>query len=445
MDHHAAPAVHRLDVKAWWGRFGRPPRIMGLDVARGLAVLGMMAAHMISTPDLSVLEPHTWGALVHGRSSILFAVLAGVSISLMTGRGEIPGPQRAAVMRLGLIARGAVIFLIGLVLELLGTPIAVILTVYGALYIAAVVFIRWRTTSLLIGSAVLALAGPPLLALLQTVTLGAGGPGVDLVLFGTYPVTVWLALILGGMAIGRMRLDGMREKLILLVAGLILAAVGYGAGALAETGEQEKEGSSSSVTDSSADSSSGSAVELPTGVDAGEIDFTGTLCDDYGDGYITCYPEQDSTLSSDDSFDEPSDLSPWADHWAQVAVQDPLAGTVSALTAVYPHSGGSAEIVGSGGFAVMIIALCLLACGPLRPLLIPVAALGSMPLTAYSVHVVSYMLIAGPGGSIDSVAVWGCAAAAMAVIATLWTIGHRRGPLEALTARVSRVATSNLS
>ncbi|MFD5226738.1 heparan-alpha-glucosaminide N-acetyltransferase domain-containing protein [Microbacterium sp. NPDC058342] len=363
-EHHAAPVVRRIDVRAWWTGFGRPPRIMGLDVARSLAVLGMMAAHMLSTPELSLLEPHTWGALVHGRSSILFAVLAGVSISLMTGRGETPGPERAAVLRVGLIARGGVVFLIGLMLELLGTPIAVILTVYGALYIAATAFIRWRTASLLIGSAVLALAGPPVLALMQVITLGTGGAGVDLVLFGTYPVTVWLALILGGMAIGRMRLDGVREKASLLTVGLVLAAVGYGVGALAGTAASEQGSPSSSVTDSSVDSSSDpGSVALPTGVDPEEIDFAGALCDDYGDGYISCYPEDDPSLEDDVGFEETSDTTAWADHFTQVAEQDPWRSAVGALTAVDPHSGGADEIVGSGGFAVMVIALCLLACG----------------------------------------------------------------------------------
>lgn len=419
---------------------------MGLDLARGLAVLGMMAAHMLSTPDLSLFEPHTWGALVHGRSSILFAVLAGVSIALMTGRGNIPDPQRAAVMRLGLIARGAVVFAIGLVLELLGTPIAVILTAYGALYIAATVFIRWRTISLLISAAVLALAGPPLLAVLQAVTLSTGGPGTELVLFGTYPVMVWLALILGGMAIGRMRLEGMREKGALLIAGIVLAAAGYGLGTLADT-ESADDSSSSSVMDSSisgsADSSSAADIDYPTAVSPEQIDFTGALCDDYGDGYISCYPEQDAVPDDEELVEETP--SGWGEHLALVAQEHPWGSAVSAFTAVYPHSGGVAEIVGSGGFAVMVIALCLLACGPLRALLIPVAALGSMPLTAYSVHLVSYLIIAGPGATIDSVAVWAWTGGAMALVATLWTVRHRRGPLEALTAWVSRAATPSLS
>src|SRR5690606_5867947 len=110
-----ASAGNRFAV---WGRsFGRPPRIMGLDVARALALLGMIGAYVGTTGELVLGDPTTWGALVHGRSSILFAVLAGISISLMTGRETVPAPERITQIRLGLLGRGAAIFAIGLVLE----------------------------------------------------------------------------------------------------------------------------------------------------------------------------------------------------------------------------------------------------------------------------------------------------------------------------------------
>ena len=70
----------------WFHEFGRPPRILGLDIARGLAILGMAGAHIGETEPFQWLDPATWTDLVHGRSSILFAVLAGISIALMTGR-----------------------------------------------------------------------------------------------------------------------------------------------------------------------------------------------------------------------------------------------------------------------------------------------------------------------------------------------------------------------
>src|SRR5690606_26645416 len=59
-------------------RRGREP---GIDLARGLAVFGMFAAHLLVTaPCFSWSDPGTWTAAVHGNSSILFATLAGVSL-----------------------------------------------------------------------------------------------------------------------------------------------------------------------------------------------------------------------------------------------------------------------------------------------------------------------------------------------------------------------------
>ncbi|PKI90596.1 hypothetical protein CW368_10290 [Actinomycetales bacterium SN12] len=414
---------------------------MGLDIARALAVLGMMGAHLLTTPELSLLDPSTWGALVHGRSAILFAVLAGVSISLMTGRTRLPETAELPAIRLTLVVRGAAIFAIGLVLELLGTPIAVILTFYGALYIVAAAFVRWRVSHLLIAAGVLAVAGPPLLALLQAVTFHSNGPGAGLVLFGTYPLTVWLALLLGGMAIGRAGLERTRDRVRLLVIGVLLAMVGYGVGTLGAAAGSDAESSypdqGSSVVASSGGSASLSESDAGSGsllgVTPGEIDFTGTLCDDYGDGYISCYP-RDAAVQDEETQTETSG---WESYFVELADQDPLGSALFALIAVEPHSGGTAEIIGSGGFAVAVIALCLLLSAPLRWVLLPFAALGSMPLSAYSAHVLSYALIAGPGVFLDSFDVWVSSAVVLLVASTLWSILRGRGPLETLLARLS--------
>ena len=59
-------------------------RLVGLDVARCLALLGMVATHVLDerSPD-GTLTRTSW--LVDGRASALFAVLAGVSLALMRG------------------------------------------------------------------------------------------------------------------------------------------------------------------------------------------------------------------------------------------------------------------------------------------------------------------------------------------------------------------------
>lgn len=419
----------------WWRESGRPPRVMGLDVARALAVLGMVGAHIGVTESFDWGDPATWLDLVHGRSSILFAVLAGISISLMTARGALPEPERMPAIRLNLLGRGAAIFTIGVLLELLGTPIAVILTVYGILYVVAIPFLRWSAPRLFIASAVLALAGPVLLAGLKAISLGAYGPGLGLAVFGTYPITVWLAFVLAGMAIGRMRLLRLRTAVALLVAGVLVSAAGYGLGALG-VGIGATSGTIDSMSMTAEDSSTMGGDEVTTGVPPEEIDFTGMLCDDYGDAYVNCYGKTPSGSTGEESEEG------WPGYPKRLAEQEPGTQLAIAFFGVSPHSGGTAEILGSGGFAVAVIALCLLLSRPLRWVLLPLAALGSMPLTAYSAHILAIVLIAGPGGFLIGNGEWAWFSIVLVVGATLWAMFLGRGPLERLVGRAAKAMAS---
>lgn len=381
-------------VLHWFREFGRPPRILGLDIARGLAILGMAGAHIGETEPFEWLDPATWADLVHGRSSILFAVLAGISIALMTGRSAVPERERIPGIRLNLIGRGAVIFLIGLALEMLNTPIAVILTLYGLLYVAVIPFLRWRPWQLLTGAAVLALLGPALLAFLNAVMLHPYGSGIGFVLYGTYPITVWMSLVLAGMALGRLHIGQLRTAVVALGIGLALVVVGYGLGGIGQAA-----GITGSLGSSSFSSGEGSSII------------------DGGSGSIGTAP------------------SGWESYPQALAESDPLGAVLTAVFAVDPHSGGTAEILGSGGFALVVIALCLLLSRPLRWVLLPLGALGSMPLTAYSAHVVSIVLVGGPGAFFSSNSFWVATAIGLLLVTTLWSMFFGRGPLERLVGR----------
>lgn len=381
-------------VLQWFREFGRPPRILGLDIARGLAILGMAGAHIGETEPFEWLDPATWTDLVHGRSSILFAVLAGISIALMTGRSALPERERIPGIRLNLIGRGAVIFLIGLALEMLNTPIAVILTLYGLLYVAVIPFLRWRPWQLLTGAAVLALLGPALLAFLNAVMLHPYGSGIGFVLYGTYPITVWMSLVLAGMALGRLHIGQLRTAVVALGIGLALVVVGYGLGGIGQAA-----GITGSLGSSSFSSGEGSSII------------------DGGSGSIGTAP------------------SGWESYPQALAESDPLGAVLTAVFAVDPHSGGTAEILGSGGFALVVIALCLLLSRPLRWVLLPLGALGSMPLTAYSAHVVSIVLVGGPGAFFSSNSFWAATAIGLLLVTTLWSMFFGRGPLERLVGR----------
>lgn len=394
-----APYDHRVTIALrpaqWIREFGRPPRILGLDIARGLAILGMAGAHIGETVPFQWLDPTTWTDLVHGRSSILFAVLAGISIALMTGRSTLPDRERIPSIRLNLIGRGAVIFLIGLALEMLNTPIAVILTLYGLLYVAVIPFLRWRVWQLLVASGVLAVAGPALLAFLGAVTLNPYGAGIGFVLYGTYPITVWMAFVLGGMALGRLRIDQVRTAAVALGIGVLLATAGYGLGAL---------GSTAGVT--------GSSASFSWSSDSSGVSDTSILPGDSSTGEVL--------------------PNGWETYPQSLVEADPLGSALRAFLAVEPHSGGTAEILGSGGFALAVIALCVLLSRPLRWPLLPLGALGSMPLSAYSAHVLVIALLAGPGGYFTSNVLWAVMALGLLVVTTLWSMFVGRGPLERL-------------
>lgn len=410
--------------------FGRPPRVVGLDIARGLAVIGMIGAHVGDVPELVWSDPSTWGGVVHGRSSLLFAVVAGVSLALLTRGVRDADADRVRTVRLQLLGRGGAIFVIGLLVELVSGPVAVILTLYGVLFVAAIPVVRWSQRRLLLVAAGLALLGPVTLALVQSVALGSG-PGTDLVLTGVYPATVWLALMMLGMAVGRLDLRSPRVAAGLVGVGVVLAVVGFGAGSLA-----------SGLTDgSSSSSSSWSSSSSTTTVPGDEVDLTGLECEVWDDEWVSCYPAgamSEEGLVDEGLVDEGSLGVEGEDAGPDVPALLASAGT-QALS-VSPHSGGTPEVVGSAGFALAVLGLCLLVGRPLRWVLLPVAALGSMPLTAYSLHVLLVATLGETAVAQHPNLYWLLMAGALALAASIWAVLVGRGPLETLTARVSAAA-----
>src|SRR5690606_18319682 len=112
----AATALDRQSNPAW-----SDGRIVGLDVARWLALVGMIATHA-----LRPVEANGHATLVEsvaaGRASALFAVLAGVSLALMSGgpRPLVGRDLRAAAA--GLAVRALLIGAVGLLLAALEAP-----------------------------------------------------------------------------------------------------------------------------------------------------------------------------------------------------------------------------------------------------------------------------------------------------------------------------------
>lgn len=448
------PAAARSGLRARWSRIVRPPRVAGLDLARALAVVGMIAAHVGGAPQLVLGDPGTWAGVVHGRSSLLFALVAGVSIALLA-RGVRTAPvDEVRRVRLTLVGRGAVVLLLGVILELVGSPVAIILGFYGVVFLLVAPVVGWSTRRLLVVVGLIVAITVPLVALAKTTGI-AGGSAAQLVLTGMYPLPVWLALALTGIVVGRGDLRSVRRAVALVGVGVVLCTSGYGGAALLAPRAADDPGVSGP------DGSGSSYVEIP----GEDVDLGGYRCVRIDPDALTCWRDDDAAASgsagSASASSHSATAAPGPDAatpsgqdasgdasfgwegspgwWRPPFVFDGVTSTVvvTALVSMEPHSGGLGEVVGSGGFVLAVLGLCLLLGRPrvLRLLLVPVAALGSMPLTVYSLHIVSFLVprLVEPA----SATTWLWQVGALTLLATVWALTLGRGPLERLTAWVA--------
>lgn len=226
----------------WLDRVLRPGRLVGLDAARALALVGMMATHLLALAD-DQGRPTWVSEVFSGRSSALFALLAGVSLGLMTGRAvPVRGRERLA-RSAGLLVRALLVVVLGLALGGEDSGIAVILVHYGVLFCLGLLFVGLGVRGLALAAAVVALAGPVAGRLLRPElpprgfespsfeSLDAPAQLVSEVLVtGYYPVLSWLTYLLAGMALGRLDLGAVRDRT--LAATGALAAVAAAAAVL---------------------------------------------------------------------------------------------------------------------------------------------------------------------------------------------------------------------
>jgi uncharacterized membrane protein YeiB len=113
---------------------------------------------------------------------------------------------------------------------------------------------------------------------------------------------------------------------------------------------------------------------------------------------------------------------------------------LAAVWSAEAHSSGLWEVVGSGGFAIAVIGLCLLiGRTPLRWVAIPLRAVGSLPLTAYVLQIVVWAVFAAAvlGDTSDLYGVRDAGlflplTLGLVVGCTAWALLIGRGPLEAI-------------
>lgn len=348
----------REDPRAWNGA----GRLHGVDLARAFAVLGMFAAHMLTLDEFSWGDPATWADVANGRSSILFAVLAGVSIALVSGGPRPLSGAPLALVRRRLAVRAGVLWLIGLALIVTGVPLLIILPAYALLFLLALPLLRLRARTLWALAGGLALVMPWVQPALDALPLweGVAGEMLGLALGWGYPFPLWAAFLVAGLAAGRSDLRRTRTQVLLAVGGAAAAVVAYAVDA---------------------------ATRAP------------------GDGYL------------------------------------------GAVWTAEAHSGGILEVIGSGGFALAAVGVCLLVCRtPLTWVLLPLRAVGTMPLTAYVGQVFAWAILAAAtigdvsdlGRFRDLAPFWPFALTTI-VACTTWALLLGRGPMERLVAAAARL------
>jgi len=204
-------------------------RVFGPDLARGIALLGMFAAHVaFEGPE------HFYD----GRSAILFATVAGVSLGLLTGGARPAVREQRVGLRGGIALRALALIVIGVVLsQLVQPPLAVILDYYGFAFLLLIPVLFAPRWALAIVAVAVAAVAPPVVLWLRNHTDPSGIPDVMLpfttwTVYGVYPMAIWLVFPLAGLIAVRSDLSRRRTQVVLIAAGVAGAIAGYGAAAL---------------------------------------------------------------------------------------------------------------------------------------------------------------------------------------------------------------------
>lgn len=362
-------------------------RLVGVDVARCLALVGMAAVHIFPsfTADGTL---HPSYAISAGRAAALFALLAGVGLALSNGARTPPSGRDLWASRAAVMGRAVLLLALGLWLGAVQSPPLVILAYYALLFVILTPFLGLPARTLALLAAGAAVVTPLASHILRQYVDPApiaepGGPDlvVELVLTGTYPALTWTTYALAGLAIGRSHLRRVTTAVKLLVGGVVLAV-------------------SAKVLSAVLLDAVGGASAL-SGLD-------GDVEEALDRGLFGTTPRAD-----------------W--QWLIVAA---------------PHSGTTLDLVHTVGTSMAVLGACLLLVRLLpRTALLPLAAAGSMTLTLYSAHVLA-LATGSPLLTDDPLSLWVGHVVVALLFATAWRLGIGRGPLEALSALVDRSVRS---
>lgn len=391
----------RWTKNAAFGPVTRPGRITGLDAARGFALLGMVAVHTLPAYNGVTDGPTIVWTLFAGHAAVLFGVLAGITIAILTGGGTPHTGQTLRRSRASLTVRALLILALGLGLSEFDPAVYNILPFYGMLFLLAVPLASLRFRGLVAGAvvfvagAVVFVAAGPVLIFLTNQWNGytaLDNPSfsslvamptdtmITLLVGGAYPAVTWMAYICLGMAIGRLNLRWLVTQVRLMVCGGVLTAVGFGASAWLV----DYAGGFSRL------------YTLTDGLDTEDIQEILT----YGpEGHL------------------PTDTWWW-------------------LTVPGPHTNTPFSIIASAGLAVFVTASFLVVTRLLKYSFSPLIAAGAMTLTLYTLHV-AFLTYLGDDVVLHSSMFFVIQVVAILLFATAWSLARGRGPLEELVTTLS--------
>ncbi|MEV5100964.1 DUF418 domain-containing protein [Streptomyces massasporeus] len=364
-------------------------RLVGVDLARALAVFGMYVVHI--GPPLSATDGVAgWiRYLADGHSSVLFATLAGFSLMLLAGCREPKTGLAGRQAKARIAIRAVVLLALGTVMAMEYGGV-IILGFYGVYFLLALPLVRLRARTLAIIAAAFALVTPQLAFALTSLlsesvqqSINAHDPlrrlsevGVlDLLLTGFYPALTWMSFVIAGMALGRLDLSSGTVQRRLAALGATLTVSAYGMSLLLAGKD--------ALRSMAEDGSSGSSGSLP--LDSGS------------------FPERPASM----------------------------------LLTAGPHSGTTFDIIGSVGVAILVIVGATVAMDRLprlRRLAKPVIAVGTMSLTAYVGHFLAQSVLSVPAGTSTQQSWVPLLMFILGAIgfAAIWSRFFRRGPLEYL-------------
>ncbi len=371
-------------------------RLLGVDVARSLALFGMMAVHIFPAfRDDGSLHPAY--AVAAGRSAALFATLAGVGLALTTGGRHRYTGHRLGAARVGVLLRAVFLVSLGMLLGELDSPPLVILAYYGLLFVIAIPFLGLPARTLFVLAALSMVVAPVLsqwwrAGLDPAPVAEPGGPHLlqELLLTGTYPALPWTAYLFTGLAIGRLDLRRRTVAVRLLVGGLLAAVA-------------------AKVLSAVLFAAAGGVRPLRR-----------SIVDDPAYGYL--HDELGTRWLREGIF---GTTPPGEWRWLLIST---------------PHSSTPFDLLNTAGTSAAVLGACLLLVKVLpRAVYLPLAATGSMTLTLYSLHVVALRNRNPLIWTTHPAQLWWSHVMVAIVLASLWRGSVGRGPLEWCAAWLDRL------